>query len=294
MTPEEQLEAMTPDEQLDWEAGAGRLAGVAAFASALLAIASVVVYNGTVGSYSDSAELLIQLHKHPAAAIAGSVLQAIAIVLLIPVLLYLLQATIFRRPETPSNVRYLVLIAPPLAAILSVVTAALQVRAANHFNGHLLAPKAATDLADHYIRQSPAPLVGYLLFAVNFAVGGAIVLVSLNAMRAGLLSRFMGILGIILGALTAIPFFLGGPSIIQFFWLIALGLLFLDRWPGGGRGPAWDSGEAIPWPSAAQARQERLQPTADSRQPTESAIAGGAATATEHPRSKKRKRKRRR
>jgi hypothetical protein len=282
---------MTPEEQLDWEARAGRVAGVAAFASALLAILSVIVYNGAIGSYSDSSELLTQLHKHPGAAIAGSVLQALSIVLLVPILLYLFQATVFRRPETPSNVRRLILIAPVLAAILSVATAALQVRAADRFNGHLLSPKAATDLADHYIRQSPAPLVGYLLFAVNFAVGGAIVLVSLNAMRAGLLSRFLGILGIILGVLTAIPFFLGGPSIIQFFWLIALGVLFLDRWPGG-RGPAWESGEAIPWPSAAERRQA-MQPTADSGQLTESG--SGSATATvEHPRSKKRKRKRKR
>jgi len=184
-------------------------------------------------------------------------------------------------------------VAPVIAAILSVATAVLQVRAANHFHGHLLAPAAAKDLADHYIRQSPAPVVGYLLFAVNFAVGGSIVLVSLNAMRAGLLSKFMGILGIILGVLTAIPFFLGGPSIIQFFWLIALGILFLDRWPGG-RGPAWESGEPIPWPSAAEQRQKQAQPTAGSEQPAEPAAVGGVATATEHPRSKKRKRKRRR
>jgi hypothetical protein len=288
MGPEENVE------QLEWESRAGRIAGGAALLSALLAIASVIIYNGAVGSYNDSADLLIQLHKHPGAAIGGSVLQGLSVVLLIPILLYLLSATVYRRPETPVNIRYLVLVAPVLAAILSVATAALQVRAANHFHGHLLAPDAAKSLADHYIRQSPAPLVGYVLFAVNFAVGGSIVLVSLNAMRAGLLSRFMGILGIILGVLTAIPFFLGGPSIIQFFWLIALGMLFLDRWPGG-RGPAWESGEAIPWPSAAEQRQKQAQRTADSGQPAEPAAVGGGATATvEHPRSKKRKRKRRR
>ena len=64
----------------------------------------------------------------------------------------------------------------------------------------------------------------------------------------------MGILGAIAGALVV--FQLAGVSaIVQGFWLGALGLLFLGRWPGG-RGPAWASGEAEPWPSAAQRRGE--------------------------------------
>jgi hypothetical protein len=34
-------------------------------------------------------------------------------------------------------------------------------------------------------------------------------------------------------------------------------MLFLGRWPGAaGRGPAWETGEAIPWPSAAERRAE--------------------------------------
>ena len=37
------------------------------------------------------------------------------------------------------------------------------------------------------------------------------------------------------------------------FWTVALGVLFLDRWPNG-RGPAWSVVEAIPWPTAAQIR----------------------------------------
>jgi hypothetical protein len=71
-------------------------------------------------------------------------------------------------------------------------------------------------------------------------------------MRAGLLSRFMGILGIFVGVLLVIPL---GVQILQLFWFAALGLLFLDRWPGG-RGPAWQTAEAIPWPGAAEQREE--------------------------------------
>ena len=49
-------------------------------------------------------------------------------------------------------------------------------------------------------------------------------------MRVGLLTRFMGILGVIVGVLFVIP--LGSQlPIVQCFWLIAVGLLILGRWP---------------------------------------------------------------
>jgi hypothetical protein len=94
-------------------------------------------------------------------------------------------------------------------------------------------------------------LPGLLALAIG------IVLVSLNAMRTGLVTRFMGVLGMITGALLVFP--LGSPlPIVQCFWLLMLGVLFLGRWPGG-TPPAWRSGEAMPWPSAAQVREERAQ-----------------------------------
>ena len=66
----------------------------------------------------------------------------------------------------------------------------------------------------------------------------------------------MGIMGVLLGGLFVLP--LIASPIIQLFWLIALGALFLNRWPGG-RGPAWETGAEVPWPSA----QDRLAPPAD-------------------------------
>ena len=61
-------------------------------------------------------------------------------------------------------------------------------------------------------------------------------------MRVGLLTRFMGVLGIITGVLQILPF--GGPlPVVQCFWLLMLGILFLGRWPGG-QPPAWRTGNA--------------------------------------------------
>jgi hypothetical protein len=60
----------------------------------------------------------------------------------------------------------------------------------------------------------------------------------------------MGVLGAIAGALMVLP--LAGVSpVIQALWLGAFAVLLLDKWPGG-RGPAWETGEAEPWPTAAR------------------------------------------
>jgi hypothetical protein len=119
----------------------------------------------------------------------------------------------------------------------------------------------------------------------------ALVVISLNAMRVGLLTRFMGVLGMITGALMIIPF--GGPlPIVQAFWLLLLSVLFLGRWPTG-QPPAWRTGNAEPWPSSAEQREQRRRAAAAARgepvpepEPVTAGPAPGAA-------ARKRKRKRR-
>lgn len=79
------------------------------------------------------------------------------------------------------------------------------------------------------------------------AVLGLIVMmvyVPLQALRAGLLTRFMGSLAMALGA--SMILILPIAVIAMLAWAGFLGLLFVGRVPGG-RPPAWKSGEAIPW-----------------------------------------------
>jgi hypothetical protein len=132
--------------------------------------------------------------------------------------------------------------------------------------------------------------------AGRLALGAAFVLVCLNAMRAGLLTRFMGVLGIIVGALLVIP--LGSPlPIVQVFWLLALGALILGYWPSGVP-QAWRSGEAVPWPSSQEIREarraemERRRGAPPRREP-EPEEPVEVPAGREHPSSKKKKRKRR-
>ena len=87
------------------------------------------------------------------------------------------------------------------------------------------------------LASAVAGLVGQLSLALTF------VLIALNAMRAGLLTQFMGIIGVIVGGLYV--FQVGPAPILQAFWLFTFVPLFLHRWPKG-TPPAWTRGVAVP------------------------------------------------
>jgi hypothetical protein len=91
-------------------------------------------------------------------------------------------------------------------------------------------------------------------------VAVAFVLVSLNAMQQGLLTRFMGYLGMFAGALVL--FQITQVPVVQTFWLLAVAYLVSGRWPTGVP-PAWRSGRAEPWPSSAEMRAKRAAEVGD-------------------------------
>jgi hypothetical protein len=131
--------------------------------------------------------------------------------------------------------------------------------------------------------------------AGSVAVAFMYVMVPLRARRAGLLSPFMAILGVIAGVLLVLQLVPLVPIVLQGFWLGAVGALFLGNWPGG-RGPAWETGEADPWPSPAE-RRGVVSPREDGDADRGGADANGAPpepeVVPERPASRKRKRKRR-
>ena len=312
---------MTREQQLAWEKRFGVYAAVAAFASALTG-ASALAVGATLQSRSqitDVVEELVSEHNHSGQYLAAIWLQGISIALLAAVLVYLFRATKYRRPAVPGALLYLAAVLPVVVGALTVISGIEHLDAANRVFPRLpLPPKAATDLANHETLHGTAAAVGYVAAAAGLALAFAVGMVSINARRAGLLSGFMGVLGAIVGALLVVGGFLGMPPIVQYFWVTALGLLFLNRWPGQqGRGPAWDSGEAEPWPTAAELRGDRTAASLKgdgrdrpppsrgrTREPIEEAYEADGdyaedeeepqSATTSHPRSKKRKRKRRR
>ena len=78
-------------------------------------------------------------------------------------------------------------------------------------------------------------------------------------------------------------------------WFGYLGLLFLGKVPGG-RPPAWEAGEAIPWlkPGEEDGSEARQSGEATEGEATEVAAGGEPVPPGGQPGSRKRKRKRRR
>ena len=250
---------MEKTEQLEWEARAGRLAGIAAILSIVTIVAATVVLQTAIGDRPDSADESLRVIDEESSAFIGSgVIQGVGLLLLIPVLLYFYRVTRERRPELLKAALVLAIAGPIIAAIVGVLRQAELVSVAGDFvdsNHPPFGTEAAEDRAEDFIDDSNLGAVSFIGLAGNLSLGFSVVLLALNGMRAGLTSRFLGIIGIIVGVLYVLPV-PGAPQIVQLFWLAALAALFLGRWPGG-RGPAWETGEATPWPTAAELAQRR-------------------------------------
>lgn len=104
-----------------------------------------------------------------------------------------------------------------------------------------IATDCANDTATDFQQDAPTQgiTVGLgLAGALGFTI--SIVYIALWSMRVGLLSRFWGSLGIALGAVSILF-----PQFTLLFF-IYLGLVITGLLPGG-RPPAWEEGEAVPW-----------------------------------------------
>lgn len=280
---------MSTREQLDWEARWAKPAAAAAFAAALFLVAGTIVRQAVAlkGSPDDEREFLIAIDANAGAFLASSVLQALSFLALTGVFLYLGRAVLARKPELPRILLWLGVIGPLLLGLAGVLADIDRLDIADQF----LAAGAETEKRAEDLLEDRSVLSTSLGSAGTLALAVAFVLFSINAMRVGLLTRFMGIVGAIVGALYVIPL-LAGPLVVQLVWLLALGVLFLGHWPGG-RGPAWETGEAVEWPSGL-ARQQQLGGDADDVPAIESpAPANGAddaPTRTRTPRKRKKKR----
>jgi hypothetical protein len=191
------------------------------------------------------------ISHHSLPLIAGSVIAGIAIGGLTLVLLLLVDATRFRRPESWRAARPLVLCGGVAVALVSighqVLSAILTHKfvVGHDFSGH------AVELA--LTKGTANVFSDYLDLLAGFALAAGMIVTMLGTIRVGLLPRWVGVLGIFTGVLIFLP--IGGATLelVPAFWLVVMGMLYAERWPGGDP-PAWPSGEARPWPSRADQR----------------------------------------
>jgi hypothetical protein len=230
------------------------------------------------------------ISEHAFALIAGSALAAIAIGALTLVLLTLLDATRFRRPQTWAAAYPLVLVGGIAVAIVSI---GHQIASSIETHNFVVGANHSNQQVEHALTNGTANTIAdYIDLLAGLALAAGMIGTMINALRVGLLPRWMAFLGMFTALLIFLP--IGGAElqVVPAFWIVMMGLLYMGRWPKG-EPPAWAAGEARPWPSQAQLRAEAQAAKAGlSPSPAAAGVAPAPVPAAMPASSRKRRRKR--
>lgn len=262
-----------PEETLAQEDATRTRAAVCAWLAAILTLAGAIISGVVFGKLPDLDDQVVTINdalgdlaagtaipagravgqlryigEHQLEYAAGPLLSALGALFIFVVLAFLYRATRARG----GQISQVALIATAIGAVAYAVGTGV-VGIVRVVEGANLAADATNSDALDAIGSGPIVAGTILQLLGSLSLGFAFVLVALHAMRVGLLTRFMGILGMIAGATFVLP--LDQQGIIRSFWLGAVGFLIIRRWPS--QVPAWTTGQAEPWPSAREARDAR-------------------------------------
>jgi hypothetical protein len=288
---------MTPEERVQYEASVrNRQVVLAGAAGILIMLAVIVQLGGPHVKVNEQTLGLVTENKRFTRDLVGSIISSVGSFALAFTLWWLWGASRARDPTVkPRFVGILAAAGGVLSGVSVIAYVVGYGIQAHHFvhTGNQTYPEAHALLGKAWlvIPQITNDL-GLLLVAIS------LVMVSLTAMRVGLLTRFLGYLGIVAGALTIIP--LVPIPIVECYWLLALAYLLSGRWPSGVP-PAWADGKLHRWPSSAELRGARGQARGGGRPgrgkpapaPAAPAPVTTPATASSRSATSKRKRKRR-
>jgi hypothetical protein len=312
----------TPEEALRWEARQGPRAAIAAAVGAFLVImsgvATAALFKGApstgfadslaragraggVGALPSLRTPYFQFYDDRSLQVLlVAIARGIGFVAIAFMLTYLGSAVRNRASAFRSFWIYLALAGGVLGAIATIMFSIGTTAEISSFLDGAHTVDRADDIGQSSVLVA-AQLIGIpgtqAIGLASLALGMGWVVICLNAMRIGLLTRFMGVLGVICGALIVLPI-LSPLPIVQTFWLAAMAVLLAGRWPSG-MPEAWTTGTVVPWPSQAEIREQRREELARRRgeepAPAQERSAP-AAPRTDAPHvaaSKKKKRKRR-
>lgn len=315
---------MSREAALEWESRWAVPVAMATFAAVVLVIASIFVSNI---SGNGDAEVLRSVDAHSGSAMLSGLMRAVAFALLAFPLVYLFRAARARSERVRTQLIGLVVAAPLFLGLSSGFAALAQQEAADEFVAGEAKPtltqKQANEdcveeredegndfLVDEYEpAKGESPLkacetrkleddaasdaqteAAFTPFATGLGIAGGLGFVialfysCLWAMRTGLLTRFWGSLGMALGIAALfglLPFVL--------IWFLYFGVLLLDRLPGG-RPPAWEAGEAVPWPTPGEKAAAELEPESGWEEPDPAAGSGEGDEGESGPKRKRKQR----
>ena len=284
---------MTTGDRLAYEARMRpRFAALAGLGGVLLFAGAIIQSIGPQAKVSELTVQLLVTDRRAGLEILGAVVNALGILALAGTLYFLFTAVKARKPEASEATWIVAMIGGALAAIGGIGYGVVIASKAHQFatQGLQTYPEA-----NQLLRSGPVAvlqyggLIGSLLLAIGF------VLVALNAMRVGLLTKMLGYVGIAAAAASLLLIGSSPALLIEVFWLFGTAWLLSGRWPSGDP-PAWRTGQAVAWPSSAELREERLKARGrgaqQSKRDTPKPESVPARTSARSP-AAKRKRKRR-
>lgn len=229
----------------------GRIAGGLGLLSVTATFAALPIGAGDVnrtGGRTDDRTFLIDVGSSGDGQLAALVLRSLGLILVLAVIAFLYRAIKGRNPRHRGWI-------PAAGAIATLVIVActvytfFQVRdIGREFVGS--GPRTldrAQDLLDAGREESTRRIVNVIQGLSGLAFGVWVSITSLEAMRVGLLTRFLGVFGIGAGLASAIGIPVGPALFIA--WVGSVSALAVGYWPGG-RPMAWDAGRAVTWEEA--------------------------------------------
>jgi hypothetical protein len=236
-------------EILDRERRWARPAAITAILAAPLYVVSVILdQGGDVPTAGLDTERYRVIDASASDLLASTVLRSVSFALMCVPLLYLFRAAQARSERVSGAMIGFAFIGPVLLAAQGAIAWVAQTNVASDFVAASGPGGDIYSLLDDLVEDSSAfDVASNLLFPAILGMLVAMIYVPLQAMRVGLLTRFFGTLGMALGA--GMLFIAPAISLLTIsIWFLWLGLMFIDKIPGGPRPPAWDAGVAIPWP----------------------------------------------
>lgn len=263
-----------PSAQVEWERRERPRAAVLALIGALApiagAIANGVVYDkapragildslsrafepGPVGDLTTLREPQFQWYMdNGPLLLAIGALNAVGYLAIGLTLIFLGAATAAREPSFKRWAVHIPLVGALMIAAATLVVVIVTLASISGFVNGSATVASVADVGD-----SLGARIAYgLEVGGRLLLGLGLALTAFQAMRAGLLTRFIGILGIITGLLLNLPELAGPIPIVQAFWLISLALTISPRLPHA-TPLAWRTGKAERWPTQLELKEAR-------------------------------------
>jgi hypothetical protein len=221
-------------------------AAIAAFAGLAFYIASVLIEQGT-GIRTDGPKnlQLLSFDEHSGTLLLATIIRSIGFMAMAFPLYYLFRAAQARSERVRSEMVAFAFIGPAILAAQGVLAWIASRGVSNDFLNRATGGdpvKVAQDLIDN---DSVRKVASALLIPAVLGMMVAMIYIPLQSYRVGLLTRFAGTLGMALGASLFLIFPIALLAIMC--WFVFVGLIFINKIPGGSRPPAWEAGKAIPW-----------------------------------------------